>query len=190
MQARAYRAGRDAPVAATVQQAAHASQAQAQGHHRRDNVRQLPGAHTVLAEDHKVAQHIARQPAEDRAIENEAAVPDAEELPEKLPEVKSADACCLKHDRAQPGADDAADQDPEGQILDDLLAHALFRGPPARKPGAEHKRQEQHGPEAVNRDAVRDEIGNLDRDSEEYLLHRAFRLEIESRIPFRCIHSR
>src|SRR5262249_56779061 len=62
------------------------------------------------------------------------------------------------------GADDAGDDDPEGEILDVFLGDALLLGAPAGQPGAEEQGHDQHGAEAV--DGQTDE-GKVEED----LLH-------------------
>jgi hypothetical protein len=72
---------------------------------------------------------------------------------------------------SNPGAEQPAEEQPDGEVLDGFLAHALAFGPAAGQPGTQDECQEEHHAKAEDRDAVRKPAQGVDRDTEEDLPH-------------------
>ena len=106
------------------------------------------------ADNEEVGEDVAEKSADDGAIENEPAVPETKELPEQI-HAQGAGAYGLDDDRRKARAHNSADQQPDRQVLDELLANAFLLCPPARDPRANDEGQEQHGSKTVNGDTVR-----------------------------------
>src|SRR5262249_49561709 len=127
---------------------------------------QLPDREVMLADNEPVSQGKADDAADRRAIEDQPALPDAEELVERL--------AILPHIH-QASADQAADEDPDRQVLQILWGNALLSGPAARHPGGDQERDEEHHPKAVNGDVlrppIRQPVERLEWDAEEDLSH-------------------
>src|SRR5439155_20385074 len=73
-------------IAAAVEKATEPTEANAEGNGRGDDVNELQRAMALFAEGQPVTESLGRNAAENRTIKHDAAVPDARELLEKVPE--------------------------------------------------------------------------------------------------------
>src|SRR5205085_5943325 len=111
-------------VAATIQQTADAAERQADRDRRGEDVADPP-RRDVEARHESAGDHVTDPAAGGRAVEDDPAVPDLEELDERV-----ADLIAVLDHVKEPAADEPADEDPEDQVLHPLAGDALPLRPP------------------------------------------------------------
>jgi hypothetical protein len=152
-------------VAAAVQQTAEPAECQPDRDGRGEDVADSPGR-DVESRHQPAGDQITDEAARRRAVEDDATVPDLEELGQRVRDLMAV----LDHVK-EPAADKPAEEDPKNQVLHPLAGDALPLGASSGQIGGDDERKKEHQPEAVNRDALGRPIG-LDRDPEEDLVHR------------------
>ena len=138
------------PVAAAVQVAADAADAQAQDDARGTDVHRQPGRHLgvdEIGEDDRGGQDQA-------AVEGEAAAGDVDDVPEVLEDgqVGAGVVVVVLQDVRQAGADDAGRQRDQGGVDEDVRVEPLAPGQPGGEPLAAEEREDHHQAVAVEGD--------------------------------------
>ena len=82
----------------------------------------------MFAEDEHVGKSVAGQAAQDRAVKDDAAVPDARQLEDEIQQTRPG---VFLEEEGRAGPEQAADEDPDGQVLDGFLPDALALAAPA-----------------------------------------------------------
>src|SRR5205814_213857 len=122
----------DVAVAAAGEQAADASESDAERDARGDDVEHFPDRDAVLAQHEVMVSEEADGGAEDRAVQYEPAVPKLDEIVERA----IFEPLPVLNDEDKSAAEDAGDEKPDRQIGDQVGVDAFALAQPARQPVA------------------------------------------------------
>ena len=139
-------------VAAPVEEAAEPADGDPEGERRGDGVEHRqerePAPPSVVEETDR--------PAQDAPVENDPALPDLEDLPEAVDPIAP-----VLVDVEPPGADEAADEDIERHVVDEVGVELLATGSPGGDVHRAEEGEEEHQPVAEDLHA---EPGDLEQD--------------------------
>ena len=134
-------------VAAAVQEAAEPSQGDPQRQGRGDHVEHRPERERA----ERPVEEERGGPPHDAPVQDDPPFPDLEDVPDAV----DPDPPVLE-DVEEPGADQAADEDPERQVVDHFGVELLAAGAPGGEVHRAQEGEEEHQAVAENLDSAQD----------------------------------
>ncbi len=174
MDGRTFRAS-DIAVATAVEQAANTPQRQAERRARSYNVGNLPGRELVFSQPNAIGNPVADKGPERPAIKHQAAVPETEDFPNR------GELFVVLQDKHNAGADNAADEDPDREILQHFFRDALAPRQANCQDRAKDEGEKEHRAVAVHGDVGQDVPERFERHVKKNLAH-----ELEPKVAIRA----